>query len=58
MKQPKLNYQFHNPNTVEASAEYLTQLFIESSAKKVKQTIQTAVSQKNISLLDNINSTP
>ena len=45
MKQKKLNYRFHNPNTAEASAEYLTRLFIESGRKKVEVAINEAASQ-------------
>ena len=45
MKQKKLNYRFHNPNTAEMSAEYLTRLFIESGEKKVEMAINEAASQ-------------
>jgi hypothetical protein len=39
VKQPKLNYIFHNPNTAEASAEYLLRLFVESGKPKAEQAI-------------------
>ena len=45
MKQKKLNYRFHNPNTADASAEHLTRLFIESGRKKVEMAINEAASQ-------------
>ena len=45
MRQKKLNYRFHNPNTAEASAEYLTRIFIESGRKKVEMAINEAASQ-------------
>jgi hypothetical protein len=36
----KLNYRFHNPNTAEASAEYLLRLFIEANADKVEEAVR------------------
>jgi hypothetical protein len=36
----KLNYRFHNPNTADASAEYLLQLFIEANADKVEEAVR------------------
>lgn len=36
----KLNYRFHNPNTVEATAEYILKVFMEVNEKKVERAMQ------------------
>jgi len=38
----KLNYRFHNPNTAEATADYLVKLFIEANRGKVERAILAA----------------
>ena len=43
MKKRKLNYIFHNPNTPEATADYILKLFIEANASKVEAVIRQAV---------------
>lgn len=43
MKERKLNYRFHNLNTVEATADILLKVFIEANLEKVEKTIQEAV---------------
>lgn len=43
MKKRKLNYRFHNPNTVEKSVDYLMKILIEANNPKVEQAIQQAV---------------
>lgn len=40
MKQRKLNYRFHNPNTAEDTAEFLCKLLIETNAGKVECELQ------------------
>ena len=45
MKKRKLNYRFHNPNTVEATADVLLKVFIEANSKKVENAIQEAAEQ-------------
>lgn len=40
MKKRKLNYRFHNPNTVEAATDMLLQVFIEANSKKVEMAVQ------------------
>lgn len=40
MSKTKLNFRFHNPNTIEDTAEYITKLFIEVNQGKVEQVIQ------------------
>lgn len=45
MKQRKLNYRFHNPNSAEDTAEFLCQLLIEANAGKVERAIEEAVSR-------------
>ena len=47
MKRRKLNYRFHNPNSIEVTATYLEKLFIEVNANKVEQALQAAASQSN-----------
>ena len=44
MKQRKLNYRFHNPNSAENTAEFLCKLLIEANAGKVEQALQEAAS--------------
>lgn len=34
MARKKLNYWFHNPNTVEATADYILKVFMEVNEKK------------------------
>lgn len=45
MKERKLNYRFYNPNTVEATADILLEVFIEANSKKVEMAIQEAAGQ-------------
>lgn len=40
LKKRKLNYRFHNPNTREATADYIAKLFVEVNENKVKQALQ------------------
>lgn len=40
MKKQKLNYIFHNPNTVEATAKYLLDILIEANEGKIERAIQ------------------
>ena len=42
MKQRKLNYRFHNPNSPEDTAEFLCKLLIEANAGKVERALQEA----------------
>ena len=44
MKQRKLNYRFHNPNSAEDTAEFLCKLLIEANAGKVERALQEAAS--------------
>ena len=45
MKQRKLNYRFHNPNSAEDTADFLCKLLIEANAGKVERAIEEAVSR-------------
>lgn len=45
MKQRKLNYRFHNPNSAEDTAEFLCKLLIEANAGKVERAIEEATSK-------------
>lgn len=42
MKKRKLNYRIHNPNTVEATADYLLRILMETNSEKVEKAIRTA----------------
>lgn len=45
MKQRKLNYRFHNPNSVEDTANYLCKILIEANVGKVERAIEEAASK-------------
>ena len=40
MKQRKLNYRFHNPNSAEDTLDFLCKLLIEANAGKVERAIE------------------
>lgn len=42
MKQRKLNYRFHNPNSAEDTANYLFKILIEANIGKVERAIEEA----------------
>lgn len=42
MKQQKLSFSFHNPNTAEVTANYLLKLFVEVNRSKVDDAIRQA----------------
>lgn len=44
MKQRKLNYRFHNPNSAEDTADFLCMLLIEANEGKVERAIEEAAS--------------
>ena len=45
MKQKKLNYRFHNPNSADDTADFLCKLLIEANAGKVERAIEEAASR-------------
>ena len=45
LKERKLNYCFHNPNSAEDTADFLCKLLIEVNADKVERAIEEAVSR-------------
>ena len=45
MKQRKLNYHFHNPNSAEDTANFLCKLLIEANVGKVERAIEKATSR-------------
>ena len=45
MKQRKLNYRFHNPNSAEDTANYLVKILIEANVGKVERAIEEAASK-------------
>ena len=45
MKQRKLNYRFHNPNSAEDTANFLFKLLIEANAGKVERAIEEAAAR-------------
>ena len=42
MKQRKLNYRFHNPNSAEDTAAFLCKLLVAANAGKVERAIKEA----------------
>ena len=45
MKQKKLNYRFHNPNSAEDTANYLFEILIEANVGKVERAMEEAASR-------------
>ena len=45
LKERKLNYRFHNPNSAEDTADFLCKLLIEVNADKVERAIEEAASK-------------
>lgn len=45
MKQRKLNYRFHNPNSAEDTADFLCKLLIEANTGKVERAMEEAASK-------------
>lgn len=45
MKQRKLNYRFHNPNSAEDTADFLCKILIEANVGKVERAIEEAASK-------------
>ena len=45
MKDRKLNYRFHNPNSAEDTADFLCTLLIEANAGKVERAIEKAAAR-------------
>ena len=45
MKQRKLSYRFHNPNSAEDTADFLCKLLVEAIAGKVERAIEEAASK-------------
>lgn len=45
MKQRKLNYRFHNPNSAEDTADFLCKLLTEANKGKVERAIEEAASR-------------
>lgn len=45
MKTRKLNYRFHNPNTAEATADYILKVMIDASKEKVDRAIEKATAE-------------
>lgn len=43
MKEQKLHYRFHDPNTVEATADLLLKILIEANQQKAEEAIRQAV---------------
>jgi len=48
MKKRKQNYRFHNPNTAEATADYILKILIEANKGKVDQAMQEAAEENSI----------
>lgn len=41
----KLNYRFHNPNTIEATADELIKVFVQVNMGKVELALQQAANE-------------
>ena len=41
VRKQALNYRFHNPNTAEATADYIVKILLETNRGKVEQAIHT-----------------
>ena len=48
LKERKLNYRFHNPNSAEDTADFLCKLLIEVNADKVEHAIEEAAKEAEI----------
>lgn len=42
MRKQALNYRFHNPNTAEATADYIVKILLDANRGKVEQAIHAA----------------
>ena len=45
MQKRKLNYRFHNPNSVEITANSILKILIDVNSEKVEKAIQAAADQ-------------
>lgn len=45
MKERKLNYRFHNPNTAAVTADYILKILIDANSEKVEKVIRTTMDQ-------------
>lgn len=45
MQKRKLNYKFHNPNSLTATADYILKILITANSEKVERAIQNAADQ-------------
>lgn len=45
LKERKLNYRFHNPNSAEDTADFLCKLLIEVNADKIERAIEEVTSK-------------
>lgn len=43
MKKRKLNYRFHNPNSMATTADYILKILIEANQEKARTAIREAV---------------
>ena len=48
MKQQKLQFRFHNPNTAEAAADFLVKLLLEANEKKLERTLREAQAKEGL----------
>jgi len=46
LQKPKLNYRFHNPNSLAETADYILKIFLEVNEKKVEAAIKKAGEEK------------
>ena len=53
LKERKLNYRFHNPNSAEDTADFFCKLLIEVNADKVERAIEEATKEADINVVIN-----
>ena len=46
MKERKLNYTFHNPNTPQQTADFILKILMQTNAKKVESAIKKVANDK------------
>ena len=47
MKKQKLNYRFHNPNSAEATAEYIANILVEANRIKIEALLAEAAASQH-----------
>ena len=48
MKKTKLNYRIHNPNSAEATAEYIAKILVEANRAKIQALLAEAATSQQV----------